>query len=695
MLHTPHVASTPDLAPQLMTEDLTTRAFFCKVEGCGRTLVGLFQFATHEKYFHKLAASERASQCFMHSCPIAPCPMEYVRHEDLQAHIKHAHPTAVPLSRPGSQKPKSESVSPLSQEPNINTLVSRSNSHCPAAHSTPSNSSSSLGTADVKISERVSEPQHIEKQLANVLGVPDRGNFKGGRGGKPNEKKPTKVQPKVQTPTLPCPHVHCTNSFFSQSLLEKHIAKRHKRGVKCHVVPGVAILEPPFAYHDQTPLEPQSIHSVSAATPGLEGGPSIVSPTPPAIAAPSQTAPDVHVQGRGEDLLTQVPNNSGTVESITTSSPNQCSQQRANQPSQQQTSSPSICPFPNCGQAFRKVRQRDRHLCLAHFPCPAPSPAPGPVLTEPDLLLPKGPAAGTPVPAHSSKPAPVSGFSDQKDIPHLLAARRIPAQNLHSRDVLTCPVHGCSEIFGDLKSLLVHGRDLHGLLDTPGLDTVGPRPAPNIVPASTGPVVASGRLTTRGPDIFSPLPGGVSRPNPSKPDRVVAKPIAAVPPMNLSGSSVQNQERTGPKSMRCLYPGCNSMFTRAIDFRYHEKNIHGLTASGQCASMYKVHCHSCQKSYWTQEDLDRHVLEKHLIPVFQPQDPGPIPARQVQAAQVLTPKGPRDKVEPRRGSYRCELCRLDFPTAMNLNYHQTKSSYHRSLMATAATQQARAKGPTI
>src|SRR5437868_5864364 len=117
MLHTPHATSTPNSPPQLMTEDLTTRTFPCRVEGCGRTLIGLFQFATHEKYFHKLAASERASRCFMHSCPIAPCTMEYVRREDLQTHMGDAHPAA------GSQKLKSEPVSPPSRESSINTPI--------------------------------------------------------------------------------------------------------------------------------------------------------------------------------------------------------------------------------------------------------------------------------------------------------------------------------------------------------------------------------------------------------------------------------------------------------------------------------------------------------------------------------------------------------------------------------------------
>jgi len=699
-IHTPHVTRSPDFPPQLMTEDLTTRAFPCKVEGCGRTLIGLFQFATHEKYFHKLAASERASQCFMHSCPIAPCTMEYVRREDLRTHIGDAHPAAVPHSSPGGQKPRSENVSPPSQESSINTPISRSSSSFSASPSTAPSSSPSLATAAVKISESLAEHQHIEKQLGIVLGPPGQGNLKGGPGGKRNENRPAKVQPKVQYPLLPCPHVHCTHSFASQSLLDKHIAKRHKRGVKFHVVPGVATLEPPFSSHDQTLLELQSIHPEPEAIPKREEVPSIISSTPIisstlAIAVPPQTVPGVHVQGRGRvslrsgDLLIQVPKNSGTGGSSITSVPNQVSQQRANQTTKQ-PAPPSICPFPNCGQTFSKVRQRDRHLAQVHFSCPGPTPAQGPVLTEPDLLLPNEPVAGVIPPTQPSMAAPGSGIGDQKDIPDLRVEGRIPAQNLHSRDVLTCPVYGCSEIFNDLKGLLVHGRDLHGLLDSAGLDALGLFPAPPApsvvtVPAPTKVGGASGQDTPSSHPV-------VSGPNPVKPIPVVAKAVAVVPPVNVPEPSIRNQDNFGPKSMRCLYPGCNSIFTQALDFRYHEKNIHGLTASAQCASMYKVHCHSCQKSYWTQESLDRHVLEKHQVPVSQLQGPGPIPARQMRATPVLPPKGPRATVEFQRYSYRCELCRLDFPTAVNLNYHQTKSSYHRSLLVAAAGSQARAKG---
>ena len=726
MLHTPHGPSTPDSPQQLMTEDLATRAFPCKVEGCGRTLVGLFQFATHEKYFHKLAASERASQCFMHSCPVGSCTMEYVRREDLQTHLGHAHPTAVPHSRAcfDTQKPRSERVSPPSQESSINTPTSNSRSNSfSASPSTTSSSLPSLGIAAAKTSEleglAIAKHQSIEKQPANVLEALDlgQGNFESSPGSNRrirNEKRPVKLQLQVPNPTLPCPHVHCTNSFSSQSLLDKHIAKKHKRGVKFHVVPGVATLEPPFASHDQTPL---GLQSMSAATPKSEGPPSIVSPTLqlPVIAASSgsQTAPVVRrgrVRSVDPDLLTQTPISSGPAGSGSTSTLNPGSQKRAcaNQPTQPPTSSPPICPFPGCGQVFRKARQRDRHLAQAHFLCPATAPTPpqDPVLTESDFIIPKEPAARVTLATQS---APASEFSAQKDTQDLRVEGKIAAQNLHSRDVLTCPVHGCSEIFNDLKDLLVHGRDLHEL-DTLGSDALGlypiTRPTPRsavTVPASTRPVVTSSHLNSLtmpslAPPSYHPQAADVSGPgpNPIKPAPIITKSVAVVPPMNsnLPGPSIQNQENLGPKSMRCLYPGCNSIFTRALDFRYHEKNIHGLTASAQCASMFKVHCHSCQKSYWTQESLDRHVLEKHSIPISQPQGPGPIPVRQAQAAPVLPPQRPRIGAEFQRGTGRfyCELCRLDFPTVENLNYHQAKSSYHRSLVAAAAGSQARAKG---
>ncbi|RPB21002.1 hypothetical protein L211DRAFT_841164 [Terfezia boudieri ATCC MYA-4762] len=285
---------------------------------------------------------------------------------------------------------------------------------------------------------------------------------------------------------------------------------------------------------------------------------------------------------------------------------------------------------------------------------------------------------------------PGSEIDGLKDIADLPVEGKIPAQNLHSWNDLTCPVHGCSEVFNDLKGLLVHGRDLHGLLDTTRFDAVGDFPASSVITVS-GPT----KRVNSSPGIPPYHPANVSGPNPIKPVPVVANPVAVMPPMNLSGSTIRNQNSVGPKSMRCLYPGCNSIFTRALDFGHHEKNIHGLTASAQCSSMYKVHCNSCQKSYWTQESLDRHVLEKHPDPGFQAQDRGPIPTRAMQATPALPPKGPRATAEFQRYCYRCELCRLDFPTVMNLNYHQTKSSYHRSLLAAAAGPQARAKVPNF
>lgn len=682
MLHTPrsqHGSAAPDFVPQPMTEDLTKRAFLCKVEGCGRTLIGVFQFATHEKYFHKLAASERASQCFMHCCPIAHCTMEYVRQEDLQTHIMHVHPTALPSSRPTAflkaRSPSPECEGSPSEEPSTNILTSGSNS---------SSLSPSLWAAAVETSEGPGH-QHIEKQLPNVSGTPGQGSFNGGPGGKQTDKRPAKVQLKPQHPMLPCPHVYCTSSFTNQSQLDKHIAKRHKRGVRFHVVPGVAALEPPFASHDQTSLEPR--------TPALAATPKSGEP---AITVPPQTAPDVHAQGRGrvksEGSLTEVSlagttqaqNNPSTVGNSTTYAPvlNQGSQQCANQTAQK--GAPSyVCPFPNCGQVFRRARKRDRHLSQTHFSSPASALVQGLVLTGPGPLLPKGCAAGETPHEKPSPAASVLGLGDRKG---LQVYDGIPTQRFQLRDALTCPVHDCSEVFLSLKDLLDHGRDLHGLLDIsdflPALSAAATRPV--MTPDGTGPA-------RPGQD---PQLATVAEPNPIKTAPMAAKLM--VPPMALGsvGSGTLNQSSLGPKNMRCLYPGCSSTFTRATDFRCHEKKIHGLPKSAQCAKMYKVHCHSCQKSYWTQESLDRHILEKHSIPVSQSQEPISVWHAHAQTctAPVLPPKGPRAMADAQRWSFRCELCRLDFPTAGNLDYHRANSSYHRSILAATVRLPLRTKG---
>ena len=274
--------SIPMLHPQVAQEangnnsDFSSREFFC--QNCGRTFVGLFKFASHEKYHHKLPRLQRASQRFMHSCTFPGCTMEYVRWEDLQTHIQDRRHSTGKLKLPTvasaninegnpivSQIPHSYRTSDVTDQQPINFAASvgstsvLTKSSQIATVSTTANDSATINSPEDSVVSKL-QAFGVRIHPAKPLHVPH--DKKNGRGVPQDQRQPKK-QNEEQSSLLSCPHFNCSQTFSHKELLDKHIANKHKRGIRFHVVPNVGVLPPPLSSptpEEQIVIKPEVVN---------------------------------------------------------------------------------------------------------------------------------------------------------------------------------------------------------------------------------------------------------------------------------------------------------------------------------------------------------------------------------------------------------------------------------------------------
>lgn len=683
-------------------KNLAGHTFICRVDDCGREFLGLFKFATHEKYFHKLPTAHRLSRCFMHCCPLAGCTMEYVKRQDLYKHIQEQH------------QETGGAFNPLSTA-SLEAGTSATNPTPP-----PSEGLASPGNVAVKISEYLAEHAPIKPGInfppVNVLSdFPPR-----ARGGYvstttaqqlPKIQQPPKV-PAEQGPRLQCPHMHCGATFSTQKILEAHVAKFHKRGVRCHVSPHLASSAPPFA---------QSVLALSKEERSVG-----LSNVPTSSGAPIERPPGHRFPWSPLPTSTPEPRFQQDERHFTQSSPDFEQHRGQNnilddtRPSPTPPLSNNVQP-PNFPKPLRKRGKRS----TGAIP-----------ITEATASVQSHAAVSPAITGNAS------GGQSHSPAANVYSARstQIPQSNL--QNLVACIVPTCEETFDDLIDLVIHQRQAHSkthtLRQTPALvpSSGNPTSLPFRHPPSAGP--SSSNTTTHWqPRTQSLTPNSIDMPPtpgappPPKP-AVSASPTI---PVNLA------------TAMRCFFPNCNALFTEALAFRDHERMIHHLPDSAGRAPNYKLNCHACERSYWTQEHLDNHVTSKHnpaddalpppppppppyqrwvaetplpappaptptptpqqtQRPLFYkpivrlpppqppappPAPPTPPPAPQPQPQQHPPPPpqaGKRTRHAPplppaARFKPRCELCQLTFESIANLNFHILKSQHHQALSAAA------------
>lgn len=665
--------------------DLASREFVCQLEGCNKAFVGLFKFATHEKYFHKLPPSERVSRRFMHICPFPPCVMEYVEREALDNHVLERHKAPNPDMVPRVTSTQPTLVAGVTQ-PKLPELPAAHQGSYEAFKSTfiPEKSPSSVPAGDrsgndanvVKISENLAEAPpslgSVTSKAKGTFSCPMLGCAQKFTTQSQLNKHEAEGHQRKKAVNV-CPHSQCPQSFRTEAKLQKHIRDQHKNGVQFHVVPTVAPLQPPFK-----PVDPP----VGRSTQSSQVKVTIRSP---AVPSPNTATPAVSPQlyicrypGCGQQFLSQ--KKFGKHE-----------RKHGLVPEQTTSTSPAIsCPVSNCDAKFATDFLLQQHITKGHIGGSTPSAKQIPT-------APTGPASGG-VSGAGFKATASQSFGNFKPTP----PSTMPAPS--SNTIYTQPnVPTQPKSFPKARNILNNQKPTSNPW-LPYFMGSNPYPGPIVPhymhspymsfhPASTAPgnhlqppsINPIGTPAIPYRNTPAPLVDAAQgRENTSVPKPTISTPTThTIPPKPFPGLT---NNPSGQRQLPCSVANCSVTFTEALDLHRHEKIVHKLKNSAQTAKQYKFLCSSCTKSYWTQQHLDAHVLTKHSTPVPSatpsnpPSLPVPSPTNETNVRPATTTGGGQrtyNHIAPSGQGYSCNLCLVVFQSGAELNSHIRQSPLHR------------------